>query len=69
VNFGRPFKFKTGDKARVSREALSAMTEEAMYQLAAAVTDETKRGIYSDLSKATTEHLEFIDPADYARKS
>ena len=31
-----------------------------MYQLAMAVKDETRRGVYSDLSKATTEHLEFV---------
>jgi 1-acyl-sn-glycerol-3-phosphate acyltransferase len=59
VNFGRPFKFKTGG-GRVQREALAAMSHEAMYQLAMAVKDETKRGFYSDLSKATTEHLEFV---------
>lgn len=59
VNFGRPFKFKTGD-GRVPREALAAMSHEAMYQLAMAVKDETKRGFYSDLSKATTEYLEFV---------
>lgn len=61
VNFGRPFKFKTGGKARVSREDLAKMTDEAMYQLALAVKDETKRGVYSDVSKATTEFLEFVN--------
>jgi hypothetical protein len=39
---------------------LAAMSHEAMYQLAIAVKDETKRGFYSDLSKATTEYLEFV---------
>lgn len=62
VNFGRAFKFKTGGRSRLPREALSEMMEEAMYQLAIAVTDETRRGVYSDLSKATTRHLEFLSP-------
>jgi 1-acyl-sn-glycerol-3-phosphate acyltransferase len=61
VNFGRAFKFKTGGRSRIPREELSAMMEEAMYQLAMAVTDETRRGVYSDLSKATTEYLEFVN--------
>ncbi|MCA0452591.1 MAG: 1-acyl-sn-glycerol-3-phosphate acyltransferase [Chloroflexi bacterium] len=60
VNFGRPFKFRTGG-TRVSREVLATMSHEAMYQLAMAVTDETKRGFYSDLSKATTEYIEFVN--------
>lgn len=58
VNFGRPFRFKT--TGRVPRDVLSAMTDEAMYQLATAVTDETRRGLYSDLSKATTTYLDFV---------
>lgn len=60
VNFGRPFKFKTDGTGRVPREALAAMSHEAMYQLAMAVKDDTRRGFYSDLSKATTEHIQFI---------
>jgi 1-acyl-sn-glycerol-3-phosphate acyltransferase len=60
VNFGPAFKFKTGENGRVARDQLTPMMDEAMYQLALAVTDETKRGVYSDLSKATTEHLEFV---------
>lgn len=60
VNFGRPFKFRTD--GRIGRETRAAMSEEAMYQLALAVTDETMRGVYSDISKATTEYLQFIDP-------
>lgn len=60
VNFGRPFRFKTGANRRVQRDDLPVMMDEAMYQLAMAVRDETRRGVYSDLSKATTEHLEFV---------
>ena len=60
VHFGRPFKFKTDGRARIPRDELSAMTDEAMYQLAAAVSDESMRGLYSDLSQSTTEHLDFL---------
>lgn len=62
VNFGRPFRFRAEGRARIPREELSAMTEEAMYQLALAVTDEHMRGVYSDISKATTEFIEFVKP-------
>lgn len=60
VNFGRPFRLKTDGKDRVPREALSTMSHEAMYQLALAVKDDSKRGFYSDVSKATTNYLEFV---------
>jgi 1-acyl-sn-glycerol-3-phosphate acyltransferase len=60
VNFGKPFKFKLGANGRVQRDDLPAMMDEAMYQLAMTVQDETRRGVYSDLSKATTNHLEFV---------
>ncbi len=59
IHFGKPFRFKT-EARRVPREDLAAMTDEAMYQLALAVTDETMRGVYSDVSKATARFLEFI---------
>jgi len=62
VRFGRPFKFKMDGRSRVPREELAAMSEEAMYQLALAVEDETMRGYYSDLSKATTNYIEFVQP-------
>ncbi|MFN8562766.1 MAG: lysophospholipid acyltransferase family protein [Anaerolineae bacterium] len=60
VNFGRPFRFRLGENGRVQRDDLPVMMDEAMYQLAMAVQDETRRGVYSDLSKATTNHLEFV---------
>lgn len=62
VNFGRPFRFKTEGRSRIPREELELMTQEAMYQLALAQPDPNLRGAYSDLSKATTETLEFVDP-------
>ncbi len=60
VNFGKPFRFRTGANGRVSRDDLTPMMDEAMYQMAITVTDETRRGVYSDLSKASTDHLEFV---------
>jgi 1-acyl-sn-glycerol-3-phosphate acyltransferase len=60
INFGRPFKFKTNGLARVPREALTAMSHEAMYQLALAVRDTSMRGFYSDIHRATTDYLEFV---------
>jgi 1-acyl-sn-glycerol-3-phosphate acyltransferase len=60
VNFGRPFRFKTNGRARIPREELSAMTTEGMYQLSHAVTDPAYRGVYSDLSQATTQLIEFV---------
>ncbi|MBN8595687.1 MAG: 1-acyl-sn-glycerol-3-phosphate acyltransferase [Anaerolineae bacterium] len=59
VNFGRPFRLKAAGE-RVPRESLTAMSHEAMYQLALAVPDESLRGFYSDVSKATTSYLEFV---------
>jgi 1-acyl-sn-glycerol-3-phosphate acyltransferase len=55
---GRPFRFKpiTG---RLPRERLRQMTDEAMYVLAA-LLPEHRRGYYADLSKATTETIEFV---------
>lgn len=60
INFGPAFRFKTGEGRRVPREALNAMTDEAMYQLSAALVDDSLRGVYSDLDQATTEYLDFV---------
>lgn len=59
LNFGRPFRFRAGGAGRVPREALAAMSHEAMYQLALAIKDPAWRGVYSDVSQATTDYLEF----------
>lgn len=58
VRFGRPFHFKS-NLERPDREALHAMTEEAMYVLAA-LLPEARRGVYADLSKATQETIEWV---------
>lgn len=63
INFGTPFRFKTEGMARVRRPELERMTREAMYQLALAQTvDLSLRGVYSDVSQATTDTLEFVTP-------
>ncbi len=59
LNFGRAFRFKTDGRERIPRAEMSRMTQEAMYQLAMLVA-EYRRGFYRDLSKATTETIEFI---------
>lgn len=62
VNFGPPFRFNPPENTRAAREALPAMMEEAMYQLALAVTDPDGRGVYADTSQATTQYLSFLTP-------
>lgn len=58
VRLGRPFKFH-GVSERPKRDELRKMTDEAMYVLAG-MLPETRRGEYADLSKATTETIQFI---------
>ncbi len=60
VHFGRPFRFRTEGQKRIPRDDLTAMTDEAMYQLSMILSDESMRGVYSDLSKASERFLEFI---------
>ena len=63
VNFGPAFRFKTNGRRRIPRDELHQMTDEAMYQLASAVKDESARGVYSDLHHATADTLAFIPPS------
>jgi 1-acyl-sn-glycerol-3-phosphate acyltransferase len=65
VCFGEPFHFKGGGEKRLPREHFRQMTDEAMYRIAAMLPPEW-RGVYGDLSQATTEFLEFVDPAQGA---
>ncbi|HRE46605.1 MAG TPA: lysophospholipid acyltransferase family protein [Aggregatilineales bacterium] len=63
ITFGRAFRFNAqGD---VPRQALTVMTDEAMYRLAALLPPE-RRGVYSDLDKATTKTLEFLPYTPFA---
>jgi len=55
VTLGRPFYFETAGQ-RIGREALSQMTREAMYQLAAMLPPQ-QRGRFADLRDATTRLL------------
>ncbi len=57
LRFGRPFKFRH-EGGRLPREDFRPMTDEAMYRIAELLPEEL-RGVYSDLSKATTDHLDF----------
>ncbi len=59
MNFGPAFRFRTGRRDRIPREEMGQMTNEAMYQLAK-LLPEPLRGVYGDLSKATTETIEFV---------
>lgn len=60
VDFGPAFRFNTGGRARIPRDELALMTQEAMYRLALAQPDPNLRGVYSDLSQATTHTLDFL---------
>jgi 1-acyl-sn-glycerol-3-phosphate acyltransferase len=58
IRLGKPFKFKSTSNPP-ERDELRQMTDEAMYVLAA-MLPEARRGVYSDLSKATTDTIEFL---------
>ncbi|TFH34972.1 MAG: 1-acyl-sn-glycerol-3-phosphate acyltransferase [Anaerolineales bacterium] len=58
VRIGPSFRFKTVE-GKVDRNRLHQMTEEAMYILAG-LLPAVRRGVYSDLSQATTETLDFV---------
>ncbi len=58
VRLGRPFMFKKVDRQR-NRDRLRIMTDEAMYVLARMLPEE-RRGVYSDMSRATTDTIEML---------
>jgi len=58
VRFGRPFRYRSG-LGRPDRDLLRKMTDEAMYLLAE-MLPEKRRGVYSDLSKATRDTIEWV---------
>lgn len=60
VRFGKPFRFKGDGGARLPRQHFRQMTDEAMYRIAEMLPPKW-RGVYADLSKATTDFLEFVD--------
>jgi 1-acyl-sn-glycerol-3-phosphate acyltransferase len=55
ANIGRPFRLKS----TVNRKLYQQATDEIMYQIATLTTPEL-RGEYADLSKVTTETIEFV---------
>jgi 1-acyl-sn-glycerol-3-phosphate acyltransferase len=57
IKLGNPFTFRTNAR-RLEREAMTAMTDEAMYQLAALLPPE-HRGVYADLDQASEDYLQF----------
>ena len=56
IAVGAPFRLRTDVK--MTRSVRKAMTDEIMYQMAALLPPEN-RGVYSDLSNATTDYLDF----------
>jgi 1-acyl-sn-glycerol-3-phosphate acyltransferase len=58
IKFGAPFRFLPQYK-RADRDLLRKMTEEAMYQLSA-ILPASRRGVYSDLSSATQDTIEYV---------
>jgi len=57
VDFGKPFRLVTSE-GRASREVMQQMSREMMYQLAA-LLPERYRGVYADLSQASSRYLNF----------
>lgn len=58
IRVGEPFSINFNDQP-LSRDFRQDVTDEIMYQIAALLPAEY-RGVYSDLSKATTRHLKFL---------
>ncbi|MGD2158767.1 MAG: lysophospholipid acyltransferase family protein [Anaerolineales bacterium] len=59
VRFGKPFRF-ISELKRARGDQLRKMTDEAMYRVAI-LLPEKLRGVYSDLSKATQETIEWVN--------
>jgi len=57
IRLGRPFRYRRQIE-RPGREQLRRMTDEAMFVLAAMLPD-ARRGVYSDLSAASQDTIEF----------
>lgn len=59
IKLGNPFYLRT-DARRLERQAMTDMTNEAMYQLAALLPPD-HRGVYADLKQATEHYIQFLD--------
>jgi 1-acyl-sn-glycerol-3-phosphate acyltransferase len=62
IKVGRPFRLKALDE-RTTKDTRLKISDEIMYQLAE-LLPAAYRGVYSDLSIASTNYLEFISPTD-----
>jgi 1-acyl-sn-glycerol-3-phosphate acyltransferase len=60
IKVGEPFTIKF-DNPLISKDFRDEVTDEVMYQIALLLPEEY-RGVYSDISKATTKHLSFVSP-------
>jgi 1-acyl-sn-glycerol-3-phosphate acyltransferase len=58
VQVGRPFRFDNGPSGKIDRAAVRQMTAESMYLLSA-MLPERYRGLYSDLSQATSQYIRY----------
>ena len=58
ARLGRPFRFRSSSE-RPKGEELRRMTDEAMYVLSEMLPEE-RRGVYADLSQATTDTIDFV---------
>lgn len=58
VQFGRPFRIRP-EFSLAGKDDLRDMADEAMYVLSAMLPEDV-RGVYADLSRATTETIEFL---------
>jgi 1-acyl-sn-glycerol-3-phosphate acyltransferase len=58
IQLGRPFRYRI-EVDKPDRELMRKMTDEAMYILAAMLREE-RRGVYADLSQASTDTIEFL---------
>ncbi len=67
IQFGEPFRFKHEGR-RIPRDLLRPMTDEAMYRIAEMLPEDW-RGVYSDLSKASTDLLDFDIEWEPVRKA
>ena len=58
ISFGRPFRFRLGS-THPTREEMQRMTDEMMYMIASLLPPH-RRGVYSDLSKATQDTIQWL---------
>jgi 1-acyl-sn-glycerol-3-phosphate acyltransferase len=60
VTYGPAFRFDFGSDSRPGREDMYQMSTEAAYQIAR-LLPESRRGVYADMGKLTTDTLRFIE--------